>query len=131
MGMHIAQTTSTQVAGQYFDAFKAGDLERIVGLFAPSAVVKSSSAAYQEQPPRAFYEKILGLTQDKTITVHSIAVDQSDRHVVIVHFDYRWTQHDGTSRHFPNAFDRFEIDPATGKIRSLIINLGADIAPRP
>ncbi len=102
-----------------------------MGLFAPSAIVQSSSAAYQEQTPREFYERILRLTKEKEINVYSISIDQNDRNVVIVHFDYKLTQHDGAFRHFPNAFDRFKIDPVTGKIRSLIINLGADISSRP
>lgn len=122
-----ALSASAQVAKCYFDLFRESEREAIAALFAPGAKVRPSSSAYAEVEPREFYQRVFELTLDKIITIHSVAIDDQNHDVVIVHFGYDWTLRDGTRKNFPHAFDRFDVDPALGKIRSLTINLGINV----
>ncbi len=116
-----------EVVELYFDAFNRNDLEALVTLFTQEGVVKASSQNYASLEPAVFYQKVFEMTESKSVTIHSIAIDRDNDNFVIVNFDYVWSLNDGSKKHFVHAFDRFEIDLKTNKITSLVINLGPSI----
>lgn len=116
-----------EVVTQYFDAFQSGAFDVLVRLFVPGALIRSSSSRYEPVAPKDFYQRVLAVTHDKTVTILSIAIDSERPATVVVNFSYRWVLTDGGKKDFPFAFDRFEIDTERMRISSLVINLGADV----
>lgn len=117
----------TQVVESYFEAFNRNDIETLVELFTEEATVQASSQNYEPVKPQPFYQKVFEMTDKKSVTIHSIAIDQHRPNLVIVSFDYEWLLVGGSKKHFTYAFDRFELDLTSHKIMSLVINLGPSV----
>ena len=122
-----SDSRAIEVVTEYFDAFQSGSFNALVRLFAPDALIRSSSSRYEPVVPKDFYQRVLGLTHDKTVTILSIAIDSAHPNTIVANFSYHWVLTDGSEKDFPFAFDRFEIDTESMKIASLVINLGADV----
>jgi ketosteroid isomerase-like protein len=100
----------------YLDALSRGDLDQLLALFAPQAIVHSP--LYGQQAARAFYPALL---QDSAAShIEPLQIFQSNSpQYAAVNFLYHWTLANGEEVTF-DCVDIFQFDKA-GKITELKI----------
>ncbi|MCI4650287.1 nuclear transport factor 2 family protein [Phaeodactylibacter sp.] len=100
----------------YLDALSRGDLEQLMALFAPKAIIHSP--LYGQQPARVFYPALLEDSAASHIELLQIFQSHSPQHAA-VNFLYHWTLANGEEVTF-DCVDIFRFNEA-GKIAELKI----------
>lgn len=100
----------------YLDALSRGDLDQLMALFAPEAIVHSP--LYGQQPAHVFYPALLQDSAASNIELLHIFQSHSPQQAA-VNFLYHWTLANGDAVTF-DCVDIFRFD-ADGKISELKI----------
>ncbi|MDM8540252.1 nuclear transport factor 2 family protein [Desulfococcaceae bacterium HSG9] len=109
---------SKKLCKQYLDALNEGNLEKILSLFAPDAVVVSP--LYGEILATTFYTDLFADTNRSETKLLNIFDSVGDNSSVALHFHYSWTLKNGKVVNF-ECVDIIEITPDTKKINKLEI----------
>ena len=109
---------SKKLCKQYLDALNEGNLERILSLFDPDAVVVSP--LYGEILATTFYTDLFADTNRSETKLLNIFDSVSGNSSVALHFHYSWTLKNGKVVDF-ECVDIIEIKPDTKKIIKLKI----------
>lgn len=108
--------THEETIKKYLVQLESGDLETMLSLFSPDAVV--NSPLYGQVLAVDFYKDLFADTSKSVITLkHVLSGDQPG--VAAGHFQYDWTMKDGTPTTF-ECVDMFYFAP-DGKIREMTI----------
>lgn len=114
-----------KVLGQaYLTALEAGDLDRILALFAPGATV--ISPLYGAQPAPAFFARLLADTRSSELSLTQVYTGVAATRQIALLFDYRWHLTSGETLLF-SVVDIMTLDGA-GKISTLQIFYDASAA---
>jgi len=109
---------SKELCKQYLDALNEGNLEKVLSLFAPDAVVVSP--LYGEIPATTFYNDLFADTNRSETKLLNIFDSVSGNSSLAIHFHYSWTLKNGKVVNF-ECVDIIEITPDTKKINKLKI----------
>ena len=109
---------SKKLCKQYLDALNEGNLEKVLSLFAPNAVVVSP--LYGEILATRFYIDLFADTNRSETNLLNIFDSDSENSSLALHFHYSWTLKDGKVVNF-ECVDIIEITPDTKKINKLKI----------
>ena len=93
-------TSAGQLVTDYLDGLAAGDVERVVGLFADDGVVHSP--LYGPRPARDFYPALFADTGRADLTLRSVmtGTDQAGRSTVSFWFRFDWRLPSGAEAPF-------------------------------
>jgi ketosteroid isomerase-like protein len=116
--MTSLNTRMRQVVREYLVALEAGDVERLVALFAPDGCVVSPFLG--RVAARTFFPKVAEASTGARLAVHDVLASVEGNPRAAAYFRYDWWLKDGSLVSFDCA-DVFDFDPETGAIRSLII----------
>ncbi|KTR53049.1 nuclear transport factor 2 family protein [Curtobacterium oceanosedimentum] len=110
--------TLTQLVDAYLSALGSADVDAVLALFTPDAIV--SSPLYGEHPARDFYPTLFADTAASVLTLRRtfVGTDESAP-TVAFWFDFDWTLADGTPAPF-SVVDVAELDQQ-GQIQHLHI----------
>ena len=109
---------NTEICTQYLAALNEGNLEKVLSLFHPDAVV--DSPLYGEMPATTFYKGLFSdtnLSQTKLLNIFDSTNKNSS---LALHFHYTWTLKSGKIVEF-ECVDVFEITPDGKKFTKLKI----------
>lgn len=107
-----------EICRQYLDALNKGNLEKVLLLFDPNAVVVSP--LYGEKPATIFYKDLFGDTNRSETNLLNIFDSISGNASVALHFHYIWTLKSGKTVEF-ECVDVFEMTPNRKKFNKLKI----------
>ncbi|RZS36890.1 ketosteroid isomerase-like protein [Herbihabitans rhizosphaerae] len=83
--------TPSDLVSRYLDALERSDLDAVLALFAPDAVVHSP--LYGERPPAEFYPELFADTSAAKLTLHGVMEGRTRDGAPLVsfwfHFDWR------------------------------------------
>ena len=102
----------------YLAGLDVGDLDAVLALFAPDAVVVSP--LYGTQPARDFYAALFADTAVSDTTLLTLFDSSDTGGAVALHFRYGWTLADGTPVTF-EVVDVIELTPARDAFAKLTI----------
>lgn len=106
--MTIPATTLAQLVDAYLAALGSADVDAVLALFTPDAIV--SSPLYGEQPARDFYPTLFADTAASVLTLRRTLVSTDDSAPTVAFwFDFDWTLSDGTPAPF-SVVDVAELD---------------------
>ncbi len=91
----------------YFAALTAGDMDRVIALFADDGAVVSPFLG--TLPARAFFEKLGKASAQSSLTVHDVLIGTAGE-TGAAHFRYDWTLADGSKISFEGV-DHFTFAP--------------------
>jgi len=120
--------TPTELARAYLDALGRADLDAVLTLFAPGAVVHSP--LYGPLPAEDFYPKLFADTSGSQLTLRAVleGTTTDGRPTVAICFHFDWRLPSGTPAPF-DVVDLAELD-AEGRITSLrLIYDTVDVRP--
>lgn len=107
-----------QTVHDYLAALQAGDVAKLVSLFAPDGWVLSPILG--RVAAGEFFAKVAQASSGARLTVHDVLASVEGHARAAAYFRYDWWLKDGALVSFECA-DVFDFDPATGAIRSLVI----------
>ena len=105
-----------EVAERYLHLLQQSDLNELLNLFAPDAIV--ISPVYGERTAKDFYQVLLEDTNNSKLELKGIFSDESNDSMAL-HFLYHWTLKNGSEVTF-EVVDIIEFDPGN-KIKKLTI----------
>ena len=109
---------SKELCKQYLDALNEGNLEKVLSLFAPDAVVVSP--LYGEILATTFYNGLFADTNRSETKLLNIFDSSSGNSSLAIYFHYSWTLKNGKVVNF-ECVDIIEISSDTKKINKLKI----------
>lgn len=107
-----------EICRQYLDALNEGNLEKVLSLFDPNAVVVSP--LYGEIPATTFYRDLFADTNRSETQLLNIFDSIGGNSTVALHFHYIWTLKSRKIVEF-ECVDVFEISPDRKKFTKLKI----------
>ncbi len=107
-----------EICEQYLDALNKGNLEAVLSVFDPDAVV--DSPLYGEIPATTFYTDLFADTNRSETNLLNIFVSDNENSSVALHFHYSWTLKNGRIVEF-ECVDIISIALDTKKIIKLKI----------
>lgn len=118
--LKVGSQTETRVGviERYLSCLAHADVEGIVSLFRPEAVVHSF--LFGDQLARDFYGQLLPQVAEARIELHGIFVRWDGDDTLCAHFDYHWKSKDGKEG-CVTSLDLFTFDGENEKIADLVI----------
>ncbi|MEE3650987.1 MULTISPECIES: nuclear transport factor 2 family protein [unclassified Brenneria] len=81
--------SSQQLCSDYLNALNAGDLQSVLSLFTPDAVVQSP--LYGSCKVSDFYYELFNDTSRSDTTLLNVFNTSSSSNTIALHFNYKWT----------------------------------------
>ncbi|MDE2430597.1 MAG: nuclear transport factor 2 family protein [Burkholderiales bacterium] len=110
--------TMENLCQRYLAALNNGNLEEVLALFTPDAVVESP--LYGRQAASVFYAALFADTRRSVTTLSNIFVPVNAASSLALHFHYTWTLQSGKQVQF-ECVDVFELAPGGDKFTRLKI----------
>jgi ketosteroid isomerase-like protein len=103
---------------EYFAALEAGDVDKVLALFAVDGWVLSPLLG--RMSAREFFPKVARSSRATKLTVYDVLISAAGHPRAVGYFLYEWWLRDGSKVSFECA-DVFNFNPSTGRIASMII----------
>lgn len=107
-----------QLCNCYLAALNEGDLEQVLSLFTPDAVIVSPLFGTVQAEP--FYRRLFANTNRSVTTLLNVFEKSRDANSVALHFQYTWTLKSGKLVEF-ECVDVFELSPERDRFAKLAI----------
>lgn len=116
---------SRKIIRDFYHHFEKMDIEGLIPLFAPHAMIESPTLGKKE--PRTFYRELFSKTKRFKINIKDIFVNPDKPHRAAAFLDFGWeTKHGGDLMTFDGVVI-FEMNPQ-GKIQHILIIYDAQAA---
>jgi hypothetical protein len=110
--------SATKLCERYLDAIRRNDLDAVLSLFAPGAVV--ASPIYGVRPAEAYYARLFADTQASETTLLAVFEGTDETPRLALHFRYRWRLAAGGAAAF-DVVDLFALTPDRRQFAGLTI----------